>query len=176
MAQLIEKDEGTAGRRVVPFHVFLSNGTAPDTGVSNDSVVMGINSTATIVPNVLVVAHGAAQGQYYVTLNQSDVSVLGTHPLYYTQGDFPQHVATVQVVNNNPFSTLSSAVSSFFASLLSYHMGNARLFQDMFHAVRNKVDATSSVGTVYKTDDSTSAWTFSLATSGSPIVKVDPAT
>lgn len=176
MAQLIELNEGTAGRRVVPFHVFLSNGTAPDTGVSNDSVVMGINSTATIVPDVKAVAHNANQGQYYVTLNQSDVSVLGTHPLYYTQGDFPQHIATVQVVNNNPFSNISAAGTGFWASLLSYNMGNSRLFQDMFMAIRNKVDASSSVGTVYLTNDSTSCFTFSVTTAANGIVGVDPAT
>ena len=117
MAQLIELNEGTAGRRVVPFHVFLSNGTAPDTGLSNDSVVMGVNSTATIVPNALVVAHNANQGQYYVTLNQSDVSVLGTHPLDYTQGDFPQHIATVQVVNSNPFSSFSNIAAKTYSGV-----------------------------------------------------------
>lgn len=176
MSILMELNEGTAGRRAVPFRLFTSNGTAPDTGASNDSIIMAVNSAATIVPDVLIAASNANQGQYYVTLSQSNLSVLGTHPLYHTQGDFPQHIATVQVVNSNPFSTLSSAVSTFFNSLLSYNMGNTRYFQEMFMAVRNKVDASSSVGTVYKTDDSTSAWTFSVTTAANGIVSVDPTT
>ena len=108
---LIEKDEGTAARRRIPFRLFTSNGTAPDTGASNDSVVMAVNSATTIIPNVLVTAAHAAQGMYYVTLSQSNVSVLGTHALYHTQGDFTQHVANFNVVNFNPYSTQSNDLS-----------------------------------------------------------------
>lgn len=112
MSVLIEKDEATAGRRRVPFRLFTSNGTAPDTGASNDSVIMGVLSATTIVPDVLVVASNANQGMYYITLNQSDVSVLGAHPIYHTQGDFPQHVANVEVVQFNPYSRSSAFTSA----------------------------------------------------------------
>jgi hypothetical protein len=105
---LIEKDEGTAARRRVPMRLFTSNGTSPDTGASNDSVILAINSATTFVPDAVVTAIHAAQGMYYVELSASNVSVLGTHPLYHTQGDFSQHVATIQVVNANPFSTQSN--------------------------------------------------------------------
>ena len=94
------------------MRLFTSNGTAPDTGASNDSVILGVSSAGTIVPDVLVTAVHAAQGMYYVELSQSNVSVLGLHPLYHTQGDFPQHVATVEVVNYNPMSRSSAFTSA----------------------------------------------------------------
>lgn len=59
-------------------------------------------------------------------------------------------------------------------SLLSTNLGNTRLVQEAFFALRNKVDATGSVGTVYKTDDATSAFTFSYATTTNAFNKVDP--
>lgn len=40
--------------------------------------------------------------------------------------------------------------------------------------LRNKVDATGSIMTVYSTDDTTSAWTASTATAASPLGRVDP--
>jgi hypothetical protein len=43
------------------------------------------------------------------------------------------------------------------------------------YVLRNRVDATSSVGTVYRVDDTTSAWTFSTTTAAHPIASVDPA-
>lgn len=108
MSYQIERDEGTAARRRVPMRLFTSDGTSPDTGASGDSVIIGINSATTFVPDLLLVASHAAQGMYYAELSASNVSVLGTHPLYHTQGSFPQHVATIQVVNNNPFSLQSN--------------------------------------------------------------------
>lgn len=105
---LIEKDEGTAARRRVPMRLFTSNGTAPDTGASGDSVILAINSATTFVPDALVAAVHAAQGMYYVELSASNVSILGTHALYHTQGDFSQHVANIDVVNFNPYSTQSN--------------------------------------------------------------------
>lgn len=62
-----------------------------------------------------------------------------------------------------------------FASWLSYNLGNARIPQEAIFALRNKVDATGgSVMTVYKTDDSTSAWTASVSTSANAISAIDP--
>jgi len=40
--------------------------------------------------------------------------------------------------------------------------------------LRNRVDATSSVGTVFRNDDVTSAFTFSVTTGTNPIAAVDP--
>lgn len=108
MSILIERDEGTAARRRVPCRIFTSNGTAPDTGAVDDAVIMGVGSLTTIsLSSTLRIVH-AAQGMYAVELTASEVSVLGTHPLYHTVGDFPQHIATVQVVAFNPFSSIGS--------------------------------------------------------------------
>lgn len=111
MSLHIEKDESTASRRVVVFRTFASNGTSPDTGSSNSSLRMSIGGAAQFTPNALVSAISANAGMYYLTLNQSDVSVLGNHPLWY-EGAFIQHVATVQVVNYNPMSRSSAFTSA----------------------------------------------------------------
>ena len=108
MTYLIEKDDSVANNRTLHFRVFLSNGTDPDTGVSNDSVIVAHGSATTFTPDVKVVATHAAKGMYSVILSASDVSNLGPHAMYYTQGDFPQHIASFCVVNSNPYSSLSA--------------------------------------------------------------------
>lgn len=112
MGYLIEKDEATAARRRVPVRLFTSNGTSPDTGATNDAVIMGVNSLLTISLTSTLRAVEAAQGMYAVELTQSECSVLGVHPLYHTVGDFPQHVATVEVVQFNPYSRTSAFTSA----------------------------------------------------------------
>ena len=109
MTHLIELGSGTANHRTFHFRLFTSNGTAPDTGASNDSVIVARGSTTTFTPDVLVTAVHAAQGMYSVQLTQSNVSNLGQHAIYHTQGDFPQHVANFDVVNFNPYSSWSNA-------------------------------------------------------------------
>ena len=52
---------------------------------------------------------------------------------------------------------------------------SGRTVSEALFALRNKVDASGSVATVYKTDDSTSAWTFSTTTGAFPFSVVDPA-
>lgn len=52
---------------------------------------------------------------------------------------------------------------------------SGRSVSEALFALRNKVDASGSVGTVYKTDDSTSAFTFSTTTGAFPFASVDPA-
>lgn len=70
---------------------------------------------------------------------------------------------------------LPSAGTQVAVSLLSTNLGNTRYVQEAFFVMRNKVDATGSVGTVYQTDDATSAFTFSTTTGIGGIVKFDPA-
>ena len=108
MSISMELNEATAARRRVPCRLFTSDGTSPDTGALNDAVIMGVNSLTTISLTSTLRAVNAAHGMYCVELTQSETSVLGTHPLYHTVGDFPQHIATIQVVNANPFSTQSN--------------------------------------------------------------------
>jgi hypothetical protein len=111
MTHLIELGSNTANHRTFHFRLFTSNGTSPDTGASNDSVIVARASTTTFVPDVLVTAVHAAQGMYSVQLTQSNVSNLGQHAIYHTQGDFPQHVANFNVVNFNPYSNWSNAAA-----------------------------------------------------------------
>lgn len=110
MPFIIEKDEATAGRRFVPFRLFASNGTAPFTGGSNITMLGSLNGAAQIsLGSVSVVSANA--GQYGFQLTQSNVSTLGSLALYTDNvGHYPQHVATVQVVNNNPMSFQSGVV------------------------------------------------------------------
>jgi hypothetical protein len=108
VAHIIEKDEGTAAERTIHFRLFTSDGTSPDTGASNDSVIVARDSATTFTPNVLVTAVHSAQGMYSLVLTASDVSNLGPHAMYHTQGDFPQHVANFDVVNFNPYSSQSN--------------------------------------------------------------------
>jgi hypothetical protein len=223
MSIWIELNEGTAARRRVPCRIFTSNGTAPDTGALDDAVIMGTNSLGTFSLSSTLRAVNANQGMYCIELSQSECSVLGTHPLYHTVGDFPQHIATVQIVNHNHFSTLSaisnvtihagthSSVTiqglsnyanisnvtlhagthsgvtvqgvtqlaalgqrSIASSYLSSDLGNARLVQDAYFALRNRVHIDGSRMTVYHPDDSTSAWTATVTTGGDPITQIDP--
>ena len=134
MSVLIFMNEASANSRTVPFRAFLSNGTSPDTGLSNDSVLMIKPSGATFTPNVLVQAAHAAQGMYYVTLNQSDVSLCGTNALYYTQGDFPQHIANISVVSFNPYdgvrigiTALPNAAAAASGGLLVFGTGTGAI-------------------------------------------------
>lgn len=103
----IQKDEATAARRRVPARIFTSDGTSPDTGATADAVIMGVNSATTISLTSTLRPMNPAQGMYWVELTQSETSVLGTHPLYHTAGDFPQHFATLEIVSVQPYSTVS---------------------------------------------------------------------
>lgn len=110
MAYIIEKDEATAVRRRVPFHLFASNGTGPFTSGSNITMLGSVNGAAQLsLGSVSVVSANA--GQYYFELSQSNVSVLGSIALYTDNvAHYPQHVANVQVVNNNPMSLQSGVI------------------------------------------------------------------
>lgn len=113
MSFFIDLNESTAVRRRVPFRLFLSNGTAPDTNASNGTMLLSVNGGAQIVSGASISAVSANAGMYYNELSASNVSVLG-HIALYTDTlatDFPQHVATVQIVNFNPFSTQSNVTA-----------------------------------------------------------------
>jgi hypothetical protein len=73
----------------VPFWLVTSDGTTPDTGASNDSIVLYAGgSNASFVPDVLVTAVHAAAGQYKVVLSTSNTSQLGALWGYHAQGSF----------------------------------------------------------------------------------------
>lgn len=82
--------------------------------------------------------------------------------------------------------TLAAAISSADISSIGtdaankvwgYNMGAGRLTVQALYPTRNRVLVTpgSSVGTVYSTDDATSAWTFSVSTQPFGFSGVDPA-
>lgn len=112
MTFYVEQSESSANLLKVPFHVFTSNGTAPDTGLSNDSLRISFNGASALTATNLISAVSAGAGNYAYALAVSEVSQLGSIQLSYEQGDFPQHVATIQVVRFDPFgATLGSAHS-----------------------------------------------------------------
>jgi len=109
MTHIVEKDESVANQRTFHFRLFTSDGTTPDTTASGDSVIVARGSTTTFVPDVQIAAVHAAQGMYSVILTASNVSNLGPHSIYHTQGSFPQEVVRFDVVNFNPYSNWSNA-------------------------------------------------------------------
>ena len=160
----IQLDEATAARRRIPFRLFTSNGTAPDTGASNDSVVLGVNSSGTIVPNVLVQAAESAEGMYFVELSASNVSVLGEHALYHAQGDFGQHVANVQVVAYDPFAVdlgLNDPSTSELSTMVNSVLSNNRLNELFLDALVAAPTAGSFLGDL--TEDNAGTQRFTAA-------------
>lgn len=106
MTFVIELDEGTAARRRVPFKLFTSDGTTPDTGASGDSVMYSVNGGAQSDLTASVISANA--GMYYAEFAAADVDTLGTIAVWHDIGDFEQHVANVNVVNYNPMSDQSN--------------------------------------------------------------------
>ena len=76
MTFVIELDEGTAARRRVPFKLFTSDGTTPDTGASGDSVMYSVNGGAQSDLTASVISANA--GMYYAEFAAADVDTLGT--------------------------------------------------------------------------------------------------
>jgi hypothetical protein len=111
MTFVVEKDEATAGRRFVPFRLFNSDGTSPDTTASNGTMLASLNGAAQLsLGSISAVSVNA--GLYGMQLTASHVSTLGSLALYTdtVATPFPQHVATVQVVNYNPMSIQSGVL------------------------------------------------------------------
>ena len=110
MAFEIELDEDTAGNREVPFRVFLSNGTAPDTAFSTATVLISKNAGAQAVSTNSSSVISANAGMYAIQLTAGEVDTLGSIAVFVDAqaADFPQHVAQVQVVNTNLMSSQSN--------------------------------------------------------------------
>ncbi len=106
MTFLIELDEGTAARRRVPFKLFTSDGTTPDTGASGDSLMYSVNGGAQSDLTTSVISANA--GMYYAEFAAADVGTLGTIAMWHDVGSFEQHVANINVVNSNPMSSQSN--------------------------------------------------------------------
>jgi hypothetical protein len=93
----------------VPFWLVTSDGTTPDTGASNDSIILYAGgSNASFVPDVLVTAVHAAAGQYKVVLSTSNTSQLGALWGYHAQGSFQMPIFAAYVE--------AGSVSTFAAS------------------------------------------------------------
>jgi hypothetical protein len=60
------------------------------------------------------------------------------------------------------------------SSLLSTDMGDSRLVQEALFPLRNRVLVEGSVMTIFRTDDSTSAWTASVGTGTVTLTEIDP--
>lgn len=110
---LVDKDSIVT----VPFRAFLSNGTAPDTGLSNDSIRGSANGAAQFTLTNKVSAVSANAGMYVIVTTASETSNLGTLALWYDQGNFPQHIANLEVVNSNPFSQMSNIAAKTYSGV-----------------------------------------------------------
>lgn len=122
MAFLIDKDEATAARRRVPFKLFVSNGTDPDTGASGDSLMYSVNGAEQSDLTVSVISANA--GMYYGEFAQADLATLGTIAMWHDVGSFIQHVANVNVVNFNPMSTQSDLLLTDLSIGTVSHLDN----------------------------------------------------
>ena len=148
MALVIEKDEATAGRRFVPFRLFKSDGTSPETGASNGTMLASLNGAAQIsIGSISVVSANA--GMYGMQLTQSNVSTLGSLALYTDTiaTNFPQHVANVQVVNYNPMSIQSGVLlgpGSFSSTTVSAGNFAPGVYSGVSFSVRDSGIAPSS--------------------------------
>lgn len=176
MTYLIEKDEGVANQRTLHFRVFLSNGTDPDTGVSNDSVIVARGSATTFTPDVLVTATHAAKGMYTIILTASNVSNLGPHAVYYTQGDFPQHIASFCVVNSNPYSNFSNiAVKTYSGVTFGIDNIKAATYSGVTVGV-DTIKAATYSGVTVGIDNIKAATYSGVTIGGSSFVTINPGT
>jgi len=68
----------------------------------------------------------------------------------------------------------ADAADKFLGRNVSSGADGGRTVSEALYALRNKVDLTA--GIVYKTDDTTSSWAFTVSTlAGNPVVSIDPA-
>ena len=63
---------------------------------------------------------------------------------------------------------------SIASSLLSTDVGSGRIYQEYLYPLRNRVQISGSTMTVFKPDDSTSAWTATVSTGTATIYGIDP--
>lgn len=107
----------------------------------------------------------------------SGVSILGVQRLNssVTLRAATHSGATVAGVSN-VVAVLAAGRQEIANSLLSTDMGNSRLVQQAFFAIRNRVqtDPASSTITVFAPDDTTSSWTGSITTSTVAITGFNP--
>lgn len=113
MTFFIEQSEASTNMLKIPFRVFTSNGTTPDTGVAGDAIRLSFAGGAAYAAGANTIsAISANAGWYLYQFATSEVTALGVIGMIYDLGDFPQHVGQVQVVRFDPFgATLGSAHS-----------------------------------------------------------------
>jgi hypothetical protein len=107
---IFELDEGTAARRRLPFRVFNSDGTSPDTGFSTATVLHSINGGAQVVSANSSSVVSANAGQYYIEFTAAELGTEGTITAFVDAqaADFPQMVGIGYVLNSNPYSSQSN--------------------------------------------------------------------
>lgn len=144
---------GTVQQAGSAYSSFLAPGT------HSNATVGGVSNTANF-PSSNSLANADAVWSSYLTRTlqgNSSAATIG----------FVQSVATVQQVSD-------LGKRAIAASLLSYDMGNNRLIQESFDAIRNRVQTGQSVMTIYRTDDATPSWVASITSGQFPIASTDP--
>ena len=131
----------------------------------------GYAGTNNVIPTVTALTgHTVQTGDVYDLATSTGVKLVA--------GDYSG--VTVEVSNIAPasYSGVTVGIDNIApASLLSMSIdtGGVRYIQDAFAAMRNKVDLSSSVGTVYAGDDATSAFTMTVTrTNVDALTGLDP--
>ena len=77
MTFFVEQSEASAVLRTIPFRVYLSNGTTPDTGLSNDSLRISLPGASETTATNLISAASAGAGMYLYQLAAAECATLG---------------------------------------------------------------------------------------------------
>lgn len=121
MSQTIKLNESTVSNRIIYLWSVLSNGTSPaqfETGGQPKMSVGGLPfwSTASTLQSL-----DTANGEYFVPLQTSDVSVAGPGVVRYSSTSALETSITFQIVAFNPYDAvnLGTSISTFDSSVLS---------------------------------------------------------
>lgn len=152
---------------------FAAGGTS---AFSLDATAGLRSSTSSFHDGNVVYASGVTTGSQQARIVASYAGATGTVT--------PDRALTTGVVSTGSYElyagSLPSQDSELADSLLSRNVAGGssgtRMVKEALYVLRHKVDAsTPSNATVYKADDSSSAFTFSASTAGFPFSKIAPA-
>lgn len=98
MAYTVQLNESNASRRIVYLWCVGSNGTTPAASEQGGQPTLSLAGGPTISTNSTLRAWNAAQGEYYVTLTASEVSVVGQGVIRYNSATALESATPFQVV------------------------------------------------------------------------------
>lgn len=142
-------------------------------GTHSNVTIKGIENYANISSVTLNVGtHSGATVQGVTRVNSSVTPADALYSAVTVRWDIAQSLSGVTVDGVRIISTAGER--SIASSFLSTNMGNNRLIQQSFHAIRNRVFMSGSTMTVYLEDDTTSSWTGTVSTGTATVYGIDP--